>query len=127
MRETTLFWPWMILTRYTPSHPHNDIQYSVVAFPWSFILFIPFLYVLKASWDIYFDNQNTQQKIVTVIVMSIIQIIILYATFWSQDFKTKNRVESESLKVYFIPQILLIIIYSGLLFKNKLGTKDTTN
>ncbi|MFV2015494.1 MAG: hypothetical protein ACC656_08715, partial [Candidatus Heimdallarchaeota archaeon] len=117
IREVAYLLPWMILTRYTPNQSFNSDQYSVVAFPWSLIQFIPFLYVLRAAWRIYENKLNDRGNVTIVIVSAFIQIIVLYLTYLSQDFSKESGVDYESVKIYFLPQLLLITIYTLILIK----------
>ena len=114
MREETYFWPWMILIRFMPSQPHTSVQYSVVAFPWSYILFIPFIYILRASWTIWVEKNEIEKIVINIAIAAIIQIVILHMTFLSQDFSRETGVEEETITVYYVPQIILIFIYSTL-------------
>ena len=77
IKERSFLWPWMILTQYTPSTSYEADQYAVVAFPWSFILFIPFFYALKAAWELYISNEQKAIKSGYIIIASIVQLFLI--------------------------------------------------
>ena len=114
MREKSFLFPWMILTRYTPSVVYDADQFAVVAFPWSFILFIPFLYALRASWQIYSTNEQKALNSAYIIIASIVQLFLIFMTYQSQTSKAANI---ETISVYYIPQIMLIVLHSIIGFR----------
>lgn len=108
--EKTFLWPWMILTKYSPIEYGGSEQYAVVTFPWSFILFIPFFYAFKSAWMLYQSNENRIVNSAQIVLASIVQYFLIFMVFKSQD----DDIAQENLTIYFIPQILLIIIHSVL-------------
>ncbi len=107
MTEKTFFWPWMILIRFKPTENFQSDQYTVVAFPWSILLFIPFLYVLKLSWELSKSSDERVLKSTYIVLISLIQIGLIAITYSSQD-----PTISEDKSVWYIPQIILIILHA---------------
>ena len=107
--EKSYLLPWIILTRYTPRDIFDSDQIAVVSFPWSFILFIPFFYAFKSAWMLYQSNENRIINSAQIVLASVVQYFLIFMTFKSQDDNTP-----EKLTIYFIPQILLIILHGVL-------------
>lgn len=114
IRERSFQWPWMIITRYTPNSEYNADQLDVVAFPWSFILFMPFLYVLYQSWEMYISPKFEVMRSIKIILAAFGQGLILYMVSKSQDM---DEVISESVTIYYVPHILVILIHGTLLYR----------
>lgn len=106
--EESFIWPWMVLTRYTPQGSYNADQIAVVAFPWSFIMFIPFFYALKFTWNLYNSNEDRTMNSVKIVIASIIQYFLIFITYKSQD---PSISDDETVTAYFFPQVILIIIH----------------
>ncbi len=118
IEEKTFLWPWMILTKYTiPVGYDSANQYAVVAFPWSFILFIPFLYALKASWHLYTSNDDKALNSGYIILASIVQLFLIFMTYRSQTTDPSEAASNETVTVYYIPQIALIIFHGIIGFR----------
>ncbi|MHA2028197.1 MAG: hypothetical protein ACW99A_11140 [Candidatus Kariarchaeaceae archaeon] len=107
--EKAYIWPWMILTHYTPRDIYTSDQYAVVGFPWSIIIFIPFIYAIKSTWQIYISNENRAMHSAQIAVASVIQYFLLFMTFKSQS--TDETVVTEEVSKYLIPQIILIVLH----------------
>jgi hypothetical protein len=98
--EKTYIWPWMILTHYTLRDIYASDQYAVVAFPWSFILFIPFLYAFKSAWMVYKSNEQRIINSAQIIIASMVQYFLILMTFKSQNSDTP-----ETVTTYYVPQL----------------------
>lgn len=109
MTEKTFFWPWMILIRFTPVENYQSDQYTVVAFPWSILLFIPFLYILKLSWELSKSSEDRVLKSTYIVLISLIQIGLIAIAYSSQD-----PTVSEDKSVWYVPQIILILLHAFL-------------
>ncbi|MHA2253419.1 MAG: hypothetical protein ACXAD7_23885 [Candidatus Kariarchaeaceae archaeon] len=105
--ETTFFWPWMILTHLQPTSEYSTDQYTVIAFPWSFILFIPFYYILKLSYELSKDNKERVVKASLIVITSLVQIGLIYMSFSSQ-----GPYDPEEKKVLYIPQLILFFVFA---------------
>ncbi|OLS20155.1 MAG: hypothetical protein HeimC2_38450 [Candidatus Heimdallarchaeota archaeon LC_2] len=112
IKEKTFLWPWMILTQYTPSSGYNADQYAVVAFPWSFILFIPFLYALRTSWELYSNDEQKAIKSGFILVASIVQLFLI-----SMTYKSQSPDAFETISIYYIPQLILIVFHGIIGFR----------
>lgn len=117
LKEKTFLWPWMIITKYSAPVFYSANQYAVVAFPWSFILFIPFLYALKASWNLYSGNDNKALNSGYIMIASIVQLFLIYMTYQSQTTKPSEAASNEVVTVYFIPQLFLLIFHGIIGFR----------
>ncbi|MDH5401336.1 MAG: hypothetical protein OEY49_02495 [Candidatus Heimdallarchaeota archaeon] len=106
MVEMLYYFPWMLLIRFTPNSDFNSDQYTIISFPWSFIIFIPFFYVIYLSYQLRNPGEDKMEKAIYVILASLIQIIVIYVTFLSQYISVQ-----EERSVYYIPELLIIFIY----------------
>ena len=103
--ETTIFFPWLIFIRLVPENPQfGTDMWNFVAPPISLIIFIPFLICIKYNLEILYRDLEYHDFSIKFTLLSIIQILILFILFQSQE----NRIE-ESVRYYYLPQILIII------------------
>lgn len=79
-------------------------MWNFVTPPISLIIFIPFLICLKYNLEILYRDLEYHDFSIKFTLLSIIQILILFILFQSQE----NRIE-ESVRYYYLPQILIII------------------
>lgn len=106
LTETTYMWPWMVLIHLVPKEAFVSDQFVVAGFPWTFIYFLPFLYIIKLNWELYNSNEDRMKKTAFSAVAAAIQIGIIAMTFESQSpFITEEK------NVYYIPQIILLVIH----------------
>jgi hypothetical protein len=110
IEETTYFWPWMILFRLQPIADFQSDQYLVLSFPWSFLIFIPFLLILKYSLRLTKDSKYQLLTSVSILVLSVVQMIVIRLLFPPQNLD--DVVRSDEITIYYIPQLIIISIFS---------------
>ncbi len=108
--ETTFMWPWMVLIHMVPKEAFVSDQFVVSGFPWTFIYFLPFLYVIKLNWELFNSNEDRMKKTAFSALAAVIQIGVIAMTFESQSPPTTTFVR-EIKTIYYIPQILLLAIH----------------
>ncbi len=108
MTETSFMWPWMILIHMVPNEAHVSDQFVVSGFPWTFIYFLPFLYIIKLNWNLYNANKNEIKRTAFLTLAALIQIGIIAISFESQE---QDPFVNEAKNVYYIPQLIIIEIH----------------
>ena len=108
LSETSFMWPWMVLVHIVPKEVFVSDQFVVSGFPWTFIYFLPFLYVIKLNWELYNSTEDRMKKTAFTALAAVIQIGIIAMTFESQSI---SIYVSEIKTIYYIPQIVLLVIH----------------
>ncbi len=106
--ETTFMWPWMVLVHMVPKEIFVSDQFVVSGFPWTFIYFLPFLYIIKLNWELFNSGEDRMKKTAFSALAAVIQIGIIAMTFESQSTTSYVR---EIKNIYYIPQIMILAIH----------------
>ena len=106
LTETTYMWPWMVLVHLVPKKTFVSDQFVVSGFPWTFVYFLPFLYIIKLNWELYNSSEDRMKKIAFSAVATAIQVGIIAMTFESQ-----SPLVNEEKTIYYIPQIILLVMH----------------
>lgn len=114
-KKTIWLWAWMGILKYKADAKYDfSEQVTVIGFPWVYILHIPTYYLIKQSWEIYKDDIERVTKAVYGISAILIQTLLIYMTFHSQDLTLQLH---ETVVAYYFPQWILLIVYTVFSFK----------
>jgi hypothetical protein len=108
LTETSFMWPWMVLIHLVPKEEFVSDQFVVSGFPWTFIYFLPFIYIIKLNWELYNSNKDRMKKTAFTALAAVIQIAIIAMTFESQSTASFVR---ETKNIYYIPQLTLLLVH----------------
>lgn len=106
IEETIYMLPWIIVIHHLPQSNYVSDQFSIISFPWSFVLFLPFFYIAQQSLELYRSDKKQTENAMYILIAAIIQLGILNMTFKSQEIGITEEVTTR-----FIPQLLIIVIY----------------
>lgn len=106
IKETIYMLPWIIVIHHLPESNYVSDQFSIISFPWSFVLFLPSFYIAQQSWELYRSDKKQTENAMYILIAAIIQLGILNMTFKSQEIGIPEEVTTR-----FIPQLLIIVIY----------------
>ena len=107
--ETTLMWPWMILVRLQPDSPLlRADMYNFVLPPFSLLIFIPFLFALRYAYTQFRGGERKELTAGKIALMALVQMLLIFVVYASQELGVR-----EDNTIYFIPQLLVLLVQGG--------------
>ncbi len=106
--ETSFMWPWMVVIRLQPSSYFESDLYNFILPPWTLIVYLPFLFLLKACFTQFRGEEFKAKTSGTIVLLALLQIFVIWMLFQSQD--PSDLTITEERTIYYLPQLAILIL-----------------